>query len=40
MERRTRLLTDRLGSKLGPACAVVVPPRLTEIFRKVPVSPI
>jgi hypothetical protein len=34
MERRTRLLTDRLGSKLGPACAVVVPPRLTEISEK------
>jgi hypothetical protein len=34
MERRTRLLTDRLGSKLGPAVAVVVPPRLTEISEK------
>jgi|KBSSwiStaDraftv2_1062776.scaffolds.fasta_scaffold218456_2 hypothetical protein len=34
MQRRTRLLTDRLGSKLGPAVAVVVPPRLTEISEK------
>ena len=34
MQRRTKLLTDRLGSKLGPACAVVVPPRLTEISEK------
>ena len=34
MQRRTRLFTDRLGSKLGPACAVVVPPRLTEISEK------
>ena len=34
MDRRTRLLTNRLGSKLGPACAVVVPPRLTEISEK------
>jgi hypothetical protein len=34
MQRRTKLLTERLGSKLGPACAVVVPPRLTEISEK------
>lgn len=34
IERRTRLLTDRVGSKLGPACAVVVSPRLTEISEK------
>ena len=34
MQRRTKLLTDRLGSKLGPACAVVVPPRLTEISER------
>jgi hypothetical protein len=34
IKRRTRLFTDRLGGKLGPACAVVVPPRLTEISEK------
>jgi len=34
MERRSRLLTDWLGSKLRPACAVVVPPRLTQISEK------
>ena len=34
MHRRTKLLTERLGNKLGPACAVVVPPRLSEISEK------
>ena len=34
IERRTKLLTERLGSKLGPACAVIVPPRLTEVSER------
>ena len=28
LEHRARLLTERLGHKLGAACAVVAPPRL------------
>jgi hypothetical protein len=30
IERRARLLAERLGPKLGAACAVIVPPRLAE----------
>ena len=28
IERRARLLIARLGPKLGPVCAIIVPPRL------------
>ena len=38
VEVRTRALVKFLGSKLGPACAVIVPPRLVEeaeAFRRV-----
>ena len=30
VERRARVLTQGLGTKLGAACAVVVPPRLAD----------